>query len=87
MDRAIGVPEKEAGLRTRIIYWLVKRRRGRIHLETRLRAHDPKLLELACRMDAHTASAGTVPLVLKELAQIKVAVMVASSFGRSSSGR
>ena len=76
MNRAIGVPDKKAGLRTRIIYWLVKRRRGRVHLGIRLRAHDPKLLELACRMDVHTASAGTVPLVLKELAQIKVAVMV-----------
>jgi hypothetical protein len=74
--RAIGVSDKEAGLRTRIIYWLIKRRRFRVHLGTRLRAHDPKLLELACRMDAHTASPGTVPLVLKELAQIKIAVMV-----------
>jgi hypothetical protein len=71
MNRAIGIPDKEAGLRTRIIYWLVKRRLGRIHLGTRLRARDPKLLELACRIDAHTASAGTVPVVLKELAQIK----------------
>jgi hypothetical protein len=75
-NRAIGIPDKEAGLRTRIIYWLVKRRRGRVHLGIRLRAHDPKLLELACRMDVHTASARTVPLVLKELTQIKVAVIV-----------
>jgi hypothetical protein len=76
MNRAIGVPYKEAGLRTRIIYWLAKRRRGRIHLGMRLRAHDQTLLELACRMDVHTASSRTLPLVLKELAQIKVAVMV-----------
>lgn len=76
MTRAIGVSDREAGLRTRIIYWLVKRRGGRVHLGNRLRAHDPKLLELAFRMDVHTASAGTVPLVLKELAQIKVAVVV-----------
>lgn len=75
MNRAIGVSDKEAGLRTRIIYWLVKRRRGRIHLGMRLRAHDPKLLELACRMDVHN-SAGMLPSALKELAQIKVAVMV-----------
>jgi hypothetical protein len=76
MNRGIGVPDKVAGLRTRIIYWLVERRRGRVHLGVRLRAHDSKLLELACRMDLHAASAGTVPLVLKELAQIKVAVLV-----------
>jgi hypothetical protein len=75
MNRAIGISDQEAGLRTRIIYWLVKRRRARIHLGMRLRAHDPKLLELACRMDVHN-SAGKLPLVLKELAQVKVAVMV-----------
>lgn len=81
MNRAIGVSDQEAGLRTRIIYWLVKRRRGRIHLGIRLRARDPKLLELACRMDVHTASTGTVPLALKELAQIKVAETLQTKMG------
>jgi hypothetical protein len=76
MNRAISVSDKEAGFRVRIIYWLAKRRRGWVHQGLRVRAHDPKLLELAFRMDVHTASAGTVPLVLKELAQTKVAVMV-----------
>jgi len=79
MNRAIGVSDQQAGLRTRILYWLVKRRWGRISLGNRIRANDPKLLELACRMDVLT-SAGTVPLVLKELAQIKVAVMVGCPF-------
>jgi hypothetical protein len=64
------------GLRTRIIYWLTKRRRGRIHLATRVRAYNPKLLELAFRMDIHTAARGTVPAILKQFAQIKVAVLV-----------
>jgi hypothetical protein len=44
------------GLRTGIIYWLTKRRRGRIHLATWVRAYNPKLLELAFRMDIHTAT-------------------------------
>jgi len=51
MSRGIGVPDREAGLRTRIIYWLVKRRLGRIPLGVRIRARDPKLLELSGRMD------------------------------------
>ena len=76
MGRTKGVLDRQAGLRTRIIYWLVKRRRGRIHLAMRVRAFDPKLLGLAVRMDAHTASEGLVPLKLKELAQLKVAAMV-----------
>jgi hypothetical protein len=80
MSRTTGVPDKQLGLRARVIYWLTKRRRGRIHLATRVRAYDPKLLELAFRMDLHTAAQRTVPSVLKELAQIKVAVMVGCPF-------
>ena len=78
--RAIGVSDREAGLRTRLIYWLVKRRLGRISRGVRLRARDPKLLEVAARMDLHTAASFTVPANLKELAQIKVAVMVGCPF-------
>jgi len=80
MTRALGVSDREAGLRTRFIYWLVKRRLGRISLGVRIRARDPKLLELAARMDMHTAASFTVPANLKELAQIKVAVMVGCPF-------
>jgi hypothetical protein len=80
MNRATGVQEDEAGLRTRIIYWLVKRRLGRVPLGVRIRARDPKLLELTSKMDLHTASPGSVPLKLKELAQVKVAAMVGCPF-------
>jgi len=80
MTRASGVSDREAGLRTRFIYWLVKRRLGRISLGLRIRARDPNLLELAARMDMHTAASVTVPANLKELAQIKVAVMVGCPF-------
>jgi hypothetical protein len=76
LDRGAGVPNREAGLGTRIIYWLVKRRRGRIHRGVRIRAHDARLLRLSFLMDRYTASSGTVPLALKELAQLKVAAMV-----------
>lgn len=76
MSRTTGAPDNELGFRARMIYWLTKRRRGRIHLATRVRAYDPKLLELAFRMDLHTAAQRTVPAILKQLAQIKVAVMV-----------
>ena len=80
MTRAIGVSNREAGFRTRFIYWLVKRRLGRISPAVRIRARDPKLLELAARMDLHTAASSTVPANLKELAQVKVAVMVGCPF-------
>ena len=80
MSRGTGVSDSEAGLRTRFIYWLVKRKLGRIPLGVRIRARNPKLLELSGRMDLHVASAGSVPAVLKELAQVKVAVMVGCPF-------
>ena len=80
MARSSGVSDREAGWRTRFIYWLIKRRLGRISPGVRIRARDPKLLELASRMDMHTAASVTVLANLKELAQIKVAVMVGCPF-------
>lgn len=80
MNRATGVQDSEAGLRTRLVYWLVKRRLGRVPLRVRIRARDPKLLMLAGRMDLNVASRGVVPQKLKELAQLKVAAMVGCPF-------
>ena len=80
MNRATGVQDSEAGLRTRLVYWLVKRRLGRVPLGVRIRARDPKLLMLAGRMDLNVASRGVVPQKLKELAQLKVAAMVGCPF-------
>jgi hypothetical protein len=80
MARITGVPAEEAGLRVRFIYWLLKRRLGRLSSGARIRAHDPRLLELAMRMDSSVASPGAVSLKLKELAQIKVAMVVGCPF-------
>lgn len=79
-SRAKGVQNNEAGLRVRLIFWLVKRRLGRIPLSARIRAHDTKLLELGERMSAHTAASGVVAAKLKELVQLKVAAMVGCPF-------
>jgi hypothetical protein len=80
MTRATGVSDREAGFRTHFIYWRIKRRLGRVSLGARIRARDPILLELAAKMDIHTAASLTTPANLKELAQIKVAVMVGCPF-------
>ncbi len=76
MNRSKGVQDHEAGWRTRFLFRLIKRQYRRIPLATRIRAFDPKLLRLARRMDLHVAAPGLVPFKLKELAQIKVAMMV-----------
>lgn len=46
----------------------------------RVRALDPKLLRSSVQMDFYLASNRQVPVVLKELAQIKVAMMVGCPF-------
>lgn len=80
MSRVAGVQNDKAGLRTRIIFWLAKWRMGRVSRGFRVRAYDPKLILPSVRMDNHTAAAVTVPLILKELAQVKVAAMVGCPF-------
>lgn len=80
MSRTKGVQDHEAGLRVRWIYRQVKRRLGHVPLSARIRARDPKLLELAEKMSAHNAGPGLVSAKLKELAQLKVAAMVGCPF-------
>jgi hypothetical protein len=46
----------------------------------RIRARDPKLLELSGRMDLHLLAPGMASMKLKELAQLKVAMMVGCPF-------
>lgn len=74
--RTEGVKDDEAGLRTRLIFWRVKRRLGRIPLSSRIYARDPKLLHLSSELSRHLAGPGKVSPKLKEIAQLKVAVMV-----------
>jgi hypothetical protein len=80
LARADGVQDREAGSRTRLIFRRAKRRYGHVPLPTRLRARDPKLLELCEQMSRYTVAPGTVPANLKELAQLKVATMVGCGF-------
>ena len=80
MNRTAGVQDQEAGIRIRVIFWMTKRRLGRVPLSARIPARDPKLLAAAARMSVHIARPGAVPLKLKELAQLKVAAMVGCPF-------
>jgi len=76
MSRTTGVQDHEADLRTQRIFRQVKRRLGHVPLSSRIRARDPKLLELAEKMSLHNAQPGLVSPKVKELAQLKVAAMV-----------
>lgn len=80
MSRAQGVQDNEAGLGTRIAFWFVKRHLKRVSTGMRVRALDPKLLRASVRMDFYNASKRAVPMRLKELAQLKAAIMVGCPF-------
>lgn len=80
MSRSQGVQDNEAGLLTRILFWFAKRHLGHVPLGMRVRAFDSKYFRHAVRMDLYAASRGTVPMHLKELAQLKVALMVGCPF-------
>jgi len=80
MLRSEGVQNRQAGLTARFIFFLAKRFLGRIPLGTRIRAFDTKYLRYAVRMDLYSAAKGVVPMHLKELAQLKTALMVGCPF-------
>lgn len=80
MLRSQGVQDNQAGLVTRLIFWLAKRRLGHVPLGTRVRALDPKYLRAALRLDLYGHSKRQVPMHLKELAQLKTALMVGCPF-------
>jgi hypothetical protein len=78
--RAEGIQDREAGPRIKLIFRRAKQKYGHVPLPTRLRARDPKLLELSEQMSRYTVAPGTVAPVLKELVQLKVATLVGCGF-------
>jgi hypothetical protein len=79
-SRAKGVEKQEAGFFTKLVFWRIKRRQGHLPLTSRIRANDPKLLVLAELMNKYTAEHRLVSPKLKDLAQLKVAMMVGCPF-------
>ena len=78
MPRSQGNPNPS--LLSRALFFFAKRAIGRVPLGMRIRAFDPKYLRHAARLDIYGAAKGTVPMHLKELAQLKVALMVGCPF-------
>jgi hypothetical protein len=78
--RSQGVQDHQAGILTRIIFWMAKRRLGLVPLGARIRAFDPKYMRNALRLDVYGIAKGTISLHFKEIAQLKVALMVGCPF-------
>ncbi len=80
MARIPGVEPKEAGLFTRIAYFMTKRRLGRVIMPIKINAHHPRLLRALAHMELGQEAAKTVSAQLKALAQVKVAMMIGCPF-------
>jgi hypothetical protein len=80
MERAIGVSGSQAGWTTKLVYRALKKRLGRVSKTKTLAAHHTPTLLATTWMDAVCASERTVPIVLKELVQLKVAMLVGCPF-------
>jgi hypothetical protein len=80
MARIRGVEAKEAGLYTRFLYWMTKRKVGRVILPFKVTAHQPRLLTAVGQMEMGQQALKAVDTKLKALAGIKAATLVGCPF-------
>jgi hypothetical protein len=86
MARMKGIEPHEAGWFTRLIYWVVRRKMGKLTGQNRLvepikiAAHHPRLLKALGQMEMGQEAARSVPAPLKSLASIKAATLVGCPF-------
>lgn len=80
MERVVGISEQNAGWITKLLYRAINKRLGRIPQSKTLAAHHTPTLLASTWMDAVCAAERTVPAVLKELVQLKVATLVGCPF-------
>jgi hypothetical protein len=79
MARIAGEPER-AGLFVRFVYWMVRRKLGRVVLPVKITAHHPRLLRSMGEMEAGQMAARSVDISLKSLASVKVATLIGCPF-------
>jgi hypothetical protein len=86
MARLPGIEPQEAGVLTRTVYTLVRRKLGQITGKNRvvepvkITAHHPKLLWASGRMEMAQAAARSVPDQVKSLAGIMAASQIGCPF-------
>jgi hypothetical protein len=80
MDRVKGIGDSEAGLLTKLVYSALRRAIGLVPKSKRLAAYHTPTLLASSWMDAVNGGARDVPVTLKELAQLKVAMMAGCPF-------
>lgn len=80
MARIEGVPRDQAGLFTRLVYWMTKRKSGRVLIPVQVTAHHTRLLRAMVEMEMGQAAARSVDPKLKALASIKAAALIGCPF-------
>jgi 4-carboxymuconolactone decarboxylase len=81
-----GVEPAEAGWFTRLAYWFVRRKFGKLTGKERLvepvkiAAHHPRLLKALGQMEDGLGAARSVPTKLKQLASLKTATLIGCPF-------
>jgi len=80
MARIPGVEPEQAGWFVRFVYWLVRRKLGRVVLPIKVTAHHPRLLRSLGEMEAGQMAARSVDARLKSLAEVKVATLIGCPF-------
>lgn len=80
MARLTGVEPGDAGWFARFAYFMTRRKIGRLVEPIKITAHHPRLLRALAHMEMGQEAARTVPVTLKALAQVKVAMMIGCPF-------
>jgi hypothetical protein len=80
MARIQGVEPRDASLFIRFVYWMVKRKIGRVIQPIKITAHHPRLLRAVGQMEVGQEAAKTIDLALKALVDIKTAMLIGCPF-------
>jgi hypothetical protein len=78
--RINGVEPERAGWFVRFIYWMVRRKIGRVVLPIKITAHHPRLLWSMGEMERGQMTARSVDAGLKSLASVKTAMLIGCPF-------
>jgi hypothetical protein len=80
MARIPAVEADQAGLFTRLLYWMTRRKVGRVIMPFKITAHNPRLLLAVGGMEMGQQALRTFDAKLKVLAEIKAATLVGCPF-------
>jgi hypothetical protein len=80
MARIPGIEPNQANLFTRFVYWMTKRKIGRVVLPVKISAHQTRLLRAVGEMEMGQLAMHSVDETLKALASIKTAMLIGCPF-------